>query len=80
MTLNQWSGFFIWCTVINYGILMVWFVAILTCKGKIHRLHSKWFKLSDEQFDLVHYAGISVYKILVLVFCLVPAIVLKLIK
>jgi hypothetical protein len=80
MTITQWSSFFIWCTVINYGVLMVWFGAIVMFKDKIHHLHAKWFKLTEEQFDMVHYIGIAIYKVLVLVFCLVPAIALRLIK
>jgi hypothetical protein len=43
----------------------------------IYGLHSKWYPISPEQFNAVNYAGIAFYKILVLVFNLVPYIVLR---
>lgn len=77
MDLIQLQRFFLWGAVINYGILMVWFLAIWFAKGWIHGLHGRWFKLTPEQFDAIHYTGISIYKILVLVLFLVPWIVLR---
>jgi len=35
-------------------------------------LHTRWFKLSVETFDAIHYAGMSVYKIGVLLLNLAP--------
>ena len=29
----------------------------------MYSLHGRWFHLSLEQFDMLHYAGMSVYKI-----------------
>jgi hypothetical protein len=36
------------------------------------RLHGRWFRLSAEHFDTVHYGGMAVYKIGVLLFNLAP--------
>ena len=55
-----------WCTVINYGILLVWFLFFMLAHDWMYQLHGRWFPLSVEQFDMLHYAGISVYKIGVL--------------
>ena len=60
------------CTIFNYAILIVWFVAFLFFHDAIHRLHGRWFQLSRERFDLVSYAGMALYKIGVLLFNLVP--------
>jgi hypothetical protein len=38
----------------------------------MYRLHTRWFKLSVETFDAIHYAGMSVYKIGVILFNLAP--------
>jgi hypothetical protein len=62
----------LWCTVINYGVLLVWFLFILSARDWIHRLHGRWFRLSAERFDAIHYAGMAVYKIGILAFNLVP--------
>ena len=42
----------------------------------MYRLHARWFKLSVEAFDTMHYAGLSLYKIGVILFNLVPLIAL----
>jgi hypothetical protein len=35
-------------------------------------LHSKWFRLSVEAFDAIHYASMAAYKVGVLLLNLVP--------
>jgi len=42
----------------------------------MRRFHGRWFRLSDEQFDALHYLGMLIYKIGILLFNLVPLIVL----
>jgi hypothetical protein len=67
----------LWCAVINYGLLLVWFVLFVLPHGWMHRLWGRWFRLSAEQFDLVNFAGIVLYKLAVLLFNLVPYIALR---
>jgi hypothetical protein len=45
----------------------------------MHGWHSQWFHLSREQFDAVHYAGMALYKLGILLFNLVPYIALHII-
>ena len=68
--------FFIWSTVINYAILIIWFVVFVFAHDWLYRMHSRWFKFPVETFDTIHYAGISVYNIGILLFSLVPLIAL----
>jgi hypothetical protein len=65
------------CAVINYAILIVWFVALITAHDWIHQIHSRWFKLSPEQFDFLQYQAIAIYKMGVLLFNVVPFLALK---
>ncbi len=44
------------------------------------RLHGQWFKLSDQQFDAIHYGGMAVYKIGILLLNLTPYIALHYLK
>jgi len=69
----------LWCTVINYGVLLVWWLGFLFAHDWIHGWHSQWFRLSREQFDALHYAGMALYKIGILLFNLVPYIALRLV-
>ena len=66
----------LWCTVINYGILLVWFLFFVLAHDRMYLLHSRWFRLSVEQFDMLHYAGMSIFKIGILLLNRVPYIAL----
>ncbi|MBU4177745.1 MAG: hypothetical protein KJ730_07890, partial [Proteobacteria bacterium] len=63
MNIEFIRNFLLWCTAINYGILLVWFLVFVFAHDWIQRIHGKWFHLSRDQFDAVHYAGMSVFKI-----------------
>jgi hypothetical protein len=54
----------------------VWFLVFAIARDWMRRFHGRWFRLSDEQFDALHYLGMSTYKIGILLFNLVPLIVL----
>jgi hypothetical protein len=76
MTIELARRFLLGCTVINYGILLVWFLVFMLAHDWMRGLHGRWFRLPDEQFDAIHYAGMSIYKIGILLFNLVPLVVL----
>ena len=76
MTIHEIRNALLWCTGINYGIILIWFGAFCMAHDPLYRLHSRWFKLSVESFDSLHYAGMSIYKIGILLLNLVPVIVL----
>jgi hypothetical protein len=66
----------LWCAVINYGLLLVWFLFFTAAHEWMHRFHGRWFRLPVEQFDAIHYAGMAIYKIGIILFNLVPYIAL----
>lgn len=77
MSIEAVRRFLLWCTIINYGVLMIWFLVFVFAHDWIHQLHGRWFRLSREQFDAIHYGGMAIYKIGILLFNLVPYIVLR---
>jgi hypothetical protein len=72
--MHQALHFLIWCTAINYAILIVWFVVFTFAHEWLYRMHTRWFKLPVETFDSIHYGGIALYKIGILLLNLVPLI------
>jgi hypothetical protein len=68
----------LWCAIINYAILLVWFLFFILAHDWMYLLHSRWFRFSIEQFDTLHYAGMSIYKLGILLLNLVPYIALHL--
>ena len=68
---------FLLCSLaINYAILLIWFVVFVAARNWLRALHGRWFRLSDAAFDAIHYGGMAVYKIGILLFNLVPLLAL----
>jgi len=68
------------CAVINYGILLVWFSFFVLADDRMYLLHSRWFRLSVEQFDMLHYAGMSIFKLGIILLNVVPYIALRTVR
>ena len=66
------------CAFINYGILLVWFLFFILAHDWLYLFHCRWFHFSVEQFDILHYAGMSVYKLGIILLNIVPYIALHL--
>lgn len=79
MHMNEIKDALLWCVVINYGILFVWFGVFVFAYDWLYRMHTRWFKLSVETFDAIHYAGMATYKIGIIFLNLVPLLALYLI-
>jgi hypothetical protein len=67
----------LWCLAINYIVLLFWFAAFIFAHGWMFRLHSRWFHISEDRFDSIHYTGMAIYKVSILLFNLVPYIALR---
>ena len=77
MTMDMIRKAFLWCTLINYGILLVWFLFFILAHDWMYQFHGTWFHFSVEQFDMLHYAGMSIYKIGIVLLNLVPYVALQ---
>jgi hypothetical protein len=78
MSAHEIMAMLLWSVVINYTLLFVWFGTFVLAHDRLYRLHRLWFKFSVETFDTLHYTGIGVYKIGILLFNLVPLLALHL--
>ena len=76
MTINVIKDVLLWCTGLNYAVLLIWFGSFVFAHDWMYSLHGRWFKLSVETFDTIHYAGLAIYKIGTLLLNLVPLIAL----
>ena len=79
MNLQTLREVLLWSLVINYGVLLIWFAAFTLAHDRLYRLHSRWFAVSRETFDVLHYGGMAVYKIGTLLLNLAPLIALWLV-
>lgn len=77
MSVETARSFFLWCAVTDYGVLLVWFLVFVLAHDWLQRIHGRWFRLSREQFDALHYGGMAIFKIGIILFNLVPFAVLS---
>jgi hypothetical protein len=79
MTIEVIRSALAWCTVINWGLLLWWFLFFTLAHDWIYRFHSKWIDLSVDKFDAIHYAGMALFKIGIFLFNLVPYFALRIV-
>ena len=69
-----------WCTTINLALLIFSFIIFTVAHDWIYKYHSKWYKISSEQFNAIIYSSMAFYKILFLVFNLIPYLALRIVR
>jgi len=80
MDIQTLSSFFMWCTILNACLLVFSFLMLAYAGDFVYRMHGKWFPMPQERFNGVVYSFIGLYKILLIVFNLVPWIALEIIR
>ena len=66
-----------WCSLINVALLLIWFLFIVFAHDWMFRIHTRWFKLSSEKFDAIHYAGMGLFKMTIVIFNVMPYLALR---
>ena len=77
MTLENLITFFGWSSVINYTMLLIWFIFFSLAHEWIYKLHNIWFKIPRQKFDDIHYLCMAIFKVIIFVFNITPYVVLK---
>ena len=72
MTLELTREVLGWCAIINIGILLWWSMFIMFAGDFVFRMHRKFFEITREQFNGIHYAGIMCFKLAVFGLNVVP--------
>jgi hypothetical protein len=76
MNITLLQNALLWCSVINYGILVLWVLLYLFAGDLMYRI-GKMYRLPREQFDAIQVGAMTAYKLAVIFFNLVPFIVLR---
>ena len=79
MTIQMLTAFFMWCTIINAALLIFSAIMIIPAQDLVYRMHSKWFSISREAFNVAMYSCLGLFKIAILIFNVVPYIALLII-
>jgi len=79
MDIQTLTTFFMWCTIINGGLLVFWSMMSIFAPDFVYRMQSRWFPISREAFNVVLYSFLGLFKIVFLVFNVVPYVALLII-
>jgi len=80
MDIINLEEFLLWCFIINYSILLVWFLMIVVAKDFIYNIHTKWFDISKDKFNSINYMWMGFFKLSIFIFNLVPYLAIQIIK
>jgi hypothetical protein len=76
MDIQTLTTFFMWCTIINGTLLVFWITMCILVPDLVYRTQNKWFPIPRETFNVVIYSFLGLFKIVFLVFNVVPYVAL----
>ncbi len=79
MTLEVVRDVLGWSGVLSLGMLLFWWLFFVFGHDLMYRMHGRWFKLSVETFDTVHYAGMLFFKACIMVFIIIPYLAMRIV-
>lgn len=76
MNIEQLTEFFKWLTIINVGLFMINAVLIILMRKLVCKMHGKMFGITGENIAIILYSWLGLYKIMILIFSIVPYVAL----
>jgi len=68
-----------WAALLNFGLLLFWFGMLMVAHDWVYGIHSKWFKVSVEEFDAAHYKLLGFYELSIFVVLLGPYLAMRIV-
>jgi hypothetical protein len=78
MSIQVLTDFLMWCTIINFAMLMLTFFICVYAGDMTYRIHGKWFPMPRENFNTLLYGFVGFYKLIFFFFNLIPYVALLL--
>lgn len=66
-----------WASLINMGVLLLWSAFFLFARDWMRSVHGKWFNISPDRFDEIHYMMMGFYKLTIFIVLLGPYLALR---
>ena len=79
MDIDSIRAFFMWCTILNFALLLFSSLFCICAADWVYQIHRKLFSISREAFNVLIESFIGLYKILVIMFNIIPYIALSII-
>ena len=77
--LHRVAGIFLWCFLLSFALLLLWFVFYLAAGDWAYSITTRWFELSRRDFALVNYWGMAFTKFCAVIIFLFPYLSIKLV-
>ena len=77
MTIEQLTTFFAWNSAINIVFLLIAALALAVFRGWVMGIHSAMMGVEEADLPKLYFQYLSAYKVLTLVLCVVPYLVLR---
>jgi len=79
MDIQTLTTFFTWCTIISGGMLVFWTLFLVFAPDLVYRMQSKFFPIPRATYNVVMFSFLGFFKIMFLIFNLIPLIALLII-
>ena len=80
MSLETVRNALLWSAAINYALLILWWVLFTAAHDWLLNINRRLIRLSPEYFDPINICGITLYKLGIILFNLVPAVALFIVR
>lgn len=77
-SIEAWTQFFGWCTLLNLGMYLISAVALMTMRPLVVRRNIRWFGVTEDVVLQTSLQWLAAYKLGILLFALVPWLALTL--
>ncbi len=72
MAIETLTAFFMWCSIISVGVYALTALMILTVPDLIYRLQTQWLPLPRETYNTIIFSYMGAFKIILIIFVIVP--------
>lgn len=79
MEIQQLTEFFMWCSIINGGLLVFWTFWLLLVPDLVYRVQTTFFPMNRETFNTMMYGFLGAFKLAFIMLNLVPYLALVII-
>lgn len=80
MDMETLTRLFMWCTILNGALLLLWTSVLILAPNLVYRTQSKWFPIRRETFDVVIYSFLGLFKIFFLFFNVMPYVAMLIVR
>ena len=77
-SIEAWTAFFGWCTVVNIGIYIISITALWLMRGFVYRMNARIFGLEEIDIARTMFQYVGAFKLFITMFCFAPWLALKL--